>query len=141
LPVFLNSYFLKEKHQLQTIESQLSFVVQKKLDFEKYKNNLLLNKTENSIQRFLNKQNRDIELKKQQLKLAIQVQFNNNNNRLNHFENIARLSDPEVILKKGFSITLMNSKPVSDASHLQEGDIITTRFYKGEKQSQIINKK
>lgn len=47
------------------------------------------------------------------------------------------LADPRRILALGFTITLKGGLPVSDASTLQQGDIITTRFAHGEVQSEV----
>lgn len=51
-----------------------------------------------------------------------------------------RLADasPEKLLARGYSITLKNGIPITDASQLSPGDEITTRLHKGELTS-IIN--
>lgn len=53
-----------------------------------------------------------------------------------------RLKDasPEKQLARGYSITLRNGKVVKDASSLNEGDELSTRFYSGEVLSVVINK-
>jgi exonuclease VII large subunit len=50
------------------------------------------------------------------------------------------LSNPENILKKGFSITLFNNKPVTDSKTIPDKAIIETKFYKGQISSEVINK-
>lgn len=49
-------------------------------------------------------------------------------------------ASPEKLLARGYSITLKDGKPVSDASRISEGDEITTRLYRGEFIS-IVNRK
>ncbi len=51
-----------------------------------------------------------------------------------------RIADasPEQLLKRGYSITLKDGKPVSRLSELSEGDLLTTRFLDGEAQSAVV---
>jgi exodeoxyribonuclease VII large subunit len=42
-----------------------------------------------------------------------------------------KLLDPQVILKRGFSITFRNGKPVKSASELAAGDVVETRLHEG----------
>lgn len=59
-----------------------------------------------------------------------------------HIKHIAEKIDllkPENLLKKGYSLTLLNGKPVREANTLQIGDRIVTQLYKGEIESEIIN--
>jgi exodeoxyribonuclease VII large subunit len=60
--------------------------------------------------------------------------------QLEIFGNIANLSNPENILKKGFSITVFNNKPVTDSETLSDKAIIETKFYKGKISSEVIVK-
>jgi exodeoxyribonuclease VII large subunit len=55
-------------------------------------------------------------------------------------ESSIRLLDPRNTLKRGYSITLLNNKPLRDASQASAGDIITTELYQG-KISSTVNKK
>jgi exodeoxyribonuclease VII large subunit len=50
----------------------------------------------------------------------------------------ATLSDPENILKKGYSITTCHGKLVKDLTLLKKEDSIKTRFFKGSVVSKII---
>lgn len=47
-------------------------------------------------------------------------------------EQYLKLVSPETILKKGYSLTLKNSKIVKSKSEVKKGDKLTTRFYDGE---------
>ena len=49
------------------------------------------------------------------------------------------LNNPSNILRKGYSYTMNNGKPVLDASSLKEGDTITTVFFNGTAQSTVTN--
>jgi exodeoxyribonuclease VII large subunit len=60
---------------------------------------------------------------------------------LEKMEQQVQLLDPVNILKRGYSITYRAGKPVTDAAFLNNGDIITTKLYKGEIYSEIKSKK
>mgnify|MGYP000048114637 CR=1 FL=1 len=53
-------------------------------------------------------------------------------------EQQVKSSSPDLLLKKGYSITLKNGKAVTDASQLLPGDEVTTRVAKGEFKSKVI---
>lgn len=55
------------------------------------------------------------------------------------FNEMIKISDPENILKKGFTITRFNGQAVRTSSDLKTGDIITTHFHDGSTDS-IINR-
>ena len=57
--------------------------------------------------------------------------------RLDILAQRARLLDPSLLLKRGYSITLCNGKTVRNAKELKKGDTITTRFEKGEVESKV----
>lgn len=48
-------------------------------------------------------------------------------------------NNPSNILRKGYSYTVHNGKPVLDASQLSEGDTLTTVFYNGTAHSTVTN--
>jgi exodeoxyribonuclease VII large subunit len=50
---------------------------------------------------------------------------------VNGLENSVRLLDPRNVLKRGFSITLVNGKAVTDESEINSGEELTTLLYNG----------
>lgn len=56
---------------------------------------------------------------------------------IDHFEEKMQLLDPGNILRRGFSITLLNGKPVTDAAQLSEGAIIETKLFQGSVKSEV----
>jgi exodeoxyribonuclease VII large subunit len=67
----------------------------------------------------------------------LQLNLKNHQNSLVLLEQKLSLSDPSVILKKGFSLTIHNGKPVSDSEELKPGDEIETFYHKGKSTSTI----
>lgn len=52
-------------------------------------------------------------------------------NRIAQLSLRAEALDPQRLLKRGYSITLLNGKAIHDPSTLKEGDTIETRVEKG----------
>ena len=49
-------------------------------------------------------------------------------------------ASPDHLLKKGYSITLLHGKAVTDADSLKQGDELETRFLHGTVKSVVISK-
>lgn len=61
----------------------------------------------------------------------------NKKTELEHAQKNVKNLDPKNILKRGFSITLMNDKPVAHFNEVKEGDEIKTILYNGQLTSEI----
>ena len=69
--------------------------------------------------------------------LTLQNKLSVEQHRLDILEQRARLLDPSLLLKRGYSITLCNGKTIRNAKDLKIGDTITTRFEIGEVESKV----
>jgi exodeoxyribonuclease VII large subunit len=58
-------------------------------------------------------------------------------NTLRHLEEKIQIMKPENLLKKGYSLTLVNGKPIRNTANLQEGDIMQTHLFEGKIESRI----
>lgn len=58
-------------------------------------------------------------------------------NKLSFMQQLLSALDPDVVLKRGFSITTHNNKTITSSQQLQEGDIIETIFFDGKKTSTV----
>lgn len=74
------------------------------------------------------------------LQRSLENILTNQRHRLEKMEQAVKMNDPKRILSLGYSITLKDGRPVGDASQVQPGDRITTRFANGEVQSKVLNK-
>lgn len=74
------------------------------------------------------------------LELSMNNSVANYKNRLDLLRSKLLAFDPKNILQKGYSITKIYDKIITDASQLKEGDVLTTSFYNGEVKS-TVNKK
>jgi exodeoxyribonuclease VII large subunit len=61
-------------------------------------------------------------------------------NVVNRLEEQVKLLDPINILKRGYSITYVNDKPLTDSNAVNPGDKILTKLYKGYIYSEIKSK-
>jgi len=71
------------------------------------------------------------------------VHLEKQHKELHHFEEKIQLMKPENLLKKGYSLTLTEGKPISSVEGLEEGTLLETLLYKGKIESRItkIDKK
>jgi len=65
------------------------------------------------------------------LKLKLNTCLSDSRERIEHIESKARILDPKNVLKRGYSITLKDSKPIKSIDDINENDIIKTVLYEG----------
>ncbi|MFM7233417.1 MAG: exodeoxyribonuclease VII large subunit, partial [Flavobacteriales bacterium] len=58
-------------------------------------------------------------------------------NNLQHLERLVAMSDPKNILRKGYSISMLNGQPLKDISQLKSGDKVTTILANGSFESEV----
>ena len=80
----------------------------------------------------------NIKLLYERLTGAVRMRLANESHRLEMLSEKIKARDPALLLQRGYSITTVNGKAVSDASALHEGDIIETRLNKGIIKSKTI---
>ncbi len=88
-----------------------------------------------------------IDLQKDQLiverdiKRSTQKLLNQTNEQLTYMDHIVQLSDPQSILKKGFSISRINGKAISNSEDVEFNQVLITQLYKGVIKSKILKDK
>lgn len=73
-----------------------------------------------------------ISLLTQQMPTKVNLNIERRKHRLDLWEQLLKNASPEIILKRGYSLTLKEGKAVRDANQLCEGDRLTTKFAEGE---------
>ncbi|WKN30973.1 exodeoxyribonuclease VII large subunit [Porifericola rhodea] len=63
---------------------------------------------------------------KKSLQSKMQTKFTTLQNKLTSYEKFLQASDPEQILKRGFTFTTVNGKPITDVKAINEGDQLST---------------
>ncbi len=113
------------------------FIVDRFRDFEKR----VLNNSEklqSRTQHLLNFQKQKIVYLNEKLQESTVKKFTLEKNKLTNIQNSLRLLDPSNVLKRGYSITSVNGKSITDASEIKEHEILQTQFYKGVKYSKVV---
>ena len=72
-----------------------------------------------------------IEMLQQRLSTAIERMMTNQKHRLSQIELLLQSFDPQLLLSRGYSITLHHGRAVRDPQQLKAGDEIETRLEKG----------
>ena len=80
-----------------------------------------------------------IELLENRLSVAIDRRFTDQKNHLRQLELMLQGFDPQLLLSRGYSITLHNGKAVRDPQQLRPGDEIETRVEKGSFHSTVTS--
>lgn len=73
----------------------------------------------------------------QRVQPAVRSRLSSEHHRLDVLEHRARLLDPTLLLKRGYSITLHNGKAIHNANDLKIGDTITTLLEIGQIESKV----
>lgn len=72
------------------------------------------------------------------LSVALQAGLLKQQHRLDVLQQQLSLASPENLLRKGYSLTLLNGRIIKDAAGLKPGDEVVTKVYKGEFKSKIL---
>lgn len=123
---------------LSDYESRIISVISKKLKnyeelLSKYKNNYILNNPTNMYQ--VEEQKLDNLIDK--LNTNIKYKLEKNTNILENMKTKLELLNPENVLKKGYSINLIDGKIIKSTKNIKKGSILTTRLNDGEITSEI----
>ncbi|MEE4176105.1 MAG: exodeoxyribonuclease VII large subunit [Bacteroides sp.] len=108
-----------ENQHLMRLGGTLRSFSAKILQKDQYMLTALLNRLQTGTKRFVEKETRELSHRQERIKLL----------------------DPDHILKRGFSITLLNGKSIKNEEEVRPGDLIVTRLFEGSIESQVQLKK
>ena len=123
---------------LNDYKSRIISVLTKKLSFydellTKYKNNYILNNPTSMYQ--INEQKLDNLIEK--LKVNVEYRLEREQMRLENLKAKLDLLNPENILSKGYSVTLVNGKILKSINDVKPGDLVVTRLSDGKVNSRV----
>lgn len=104
-----NLLFERQETQMERVSSSFGFLASRILDRNK-----------NSLNNY-----------EQELFATGKQLLREENSALKNIANTIELLSPKNILKRGYSITRKDGKIITEASRLQEGDLVETEFYSG----------
>ena len=93
------------------------------------------------VERTLSNAKHRIELLENRLPAVTERIITNQKHKLSQIELMLQSYDPQLLLKRGYSITLMNGRAIRDPKELKVGDEIETRVEKGTIRSAVKREK
>ena len=126
----------REKERLERCITRIPARVQMRLQREDFRRERLAKRMEMAWQSRLAREQYRLELSSR-LSVALQARLLKEKHRLDLLEKSVEAASPDLLLKRGYSITLKDGKAVIDASLLKPGDRVVTRVAKGQFSSEV----
>ena len=127
----------EQKERLERFVARIPARVQMRLQNEGFRQERLVKRIHLAWQTRVMRETYRLQLDGR-LNVALQSRLQREGGRLQLLEQQVRAASPELLLQKGYSITLKNGKAVTDASALHPGDEVVTRVAKGEFKSKVL---
>ena len=157
----VNEMIVTQQNRLKIAQIQLANRTEVFLKGQQSELKQLTIGAKNKTNRFVTRQNHLLDQSGNKLNFVFREQMLKSKNRLNQFQYLIkirsietirtekknlssiqeklRLVDPQNILKRGYSLTLMNGKIVKSVKQLKEGDLLETRLSDGKVESTVEN--
>jgi exodeoxyribonuclease VII large subunit len=132
------------KRVLERIEQAETFIsryVSERIRFQQQRISQLATLIPTLALRALSDSRHRIEMTESRLPVIIERRLSDQKHLLERLSIQLQGLDPQLLLKRGYSITLHNGKAVRDPNELKVGDEIETRVEKGTIRSKVINDK
>ena len=130
------AHLSREKERLERCITRIPARVQMRLQREDFRRERLAKRMEMAWQSRLAREQYRLELSSR-LSVALQARLLKEKHRLDLLEKSVEAASPDLLLKRGYSITLKDGKAVTDASLLKPGDRVVTRVAKGQFSSEV----
>ena len=127
----------REKERLERCVSRIPSQVQMRLQRETFRQERLGKRMEMAWQPRLVREQYRLQVE-QRLMSAAGRRLEQEQHRLQLLEQRVQAASPEVLLKRGYSLTLKDGKAVTDVAQLQAGDEVETRLAKGTFRSKVL---
>lgn len=127
----------REKERLERYVSRIPTQVQMRLQREAFRQERFTKRMEMAWQTRLVREQYRLQVE-QRLMLAAGRQLEQERHRLQLLEQRVQAASPELLLKRGYSLTLKDGKAVTDVAQLQTGDEVETRLAKGTFRSKVL---
>ena len=127
----------EQKERLERFVARIPARVQMRLQNEGFRQERLVKRIHLAWQTRVMRETYRLQLDGR-LNVALQSRLQREGGRLQLLEQQVKAASPELLLQKGYSITLKNGKAVTDASALHTGDEVVTRVAKGEFKSKVL---
>ena len=129
----------KDTERCDRIMSEIRTGLNVRMKEEDLKLNMIGNKLETSPKRLISEQESHLNGIKELISRTTKHRIEKANEKLSFLEHRLTLNDPRTILKRGYSITRINGKVVTNDLETNEGDIMETLLYDG-KVTSVVKK-
>lgn len=129
----------KDTERCDRIMSEIRTRLNVRMKEEEMKLNMIGNKLETSPKRLISEQESHLNGIKELISRTTKHRIEKANEKLSFLEHRLTLNDPRTILKRGYSITRINGKVVTNDLETNEGDIMETLLYDG-KVTSVVKK-
>lgn len=129
----------KDTERCDRIMSEIRTELNVRMKEEEMKLNMIGNKLETSPQRLISDQESHLNGIKELISRTTKHRIEKANEKLSFLEHRLTLNDPRTILKRGYSITRINGKVVTNDLETNDGDIMETLLYDG-KVTSVVKK-
>lgn len=130
----------REKERLERYVSRIPSQVQMRLQREVFRQERFTKRIEMAWQTRLVREQYRLQVE-QRLMVAAGRRLEQERHRLQLLEQRVQSASPELLLKRGYSLTLKDGKVVTDVAQLQAGDEVETRLAQGTFRSKVLHKK
>ena len=135
---FILDYQLAELNRVQELESSLPRLVNERLQREKHRLELLEQSLPTRVVGRLQREQHRVELLANNVPVKATMLLQHHRHRLDMLELRLKSLDPELLLHRGYSITMVGGKVLKDASQVAEGEVIVTKLANGELYSKVL---
>ena len=129
----------KHTERCDRIMSEIRTGLNVRMKEEELKLNMIGNKLETSPKRLISEQESHLNGIKELISRTTKHRIEKANEKLSFLEHRLTLNDPRTILKRGYSITRINGKVVTNDLETNDGDIMETLLYDG-KVTSVVKK-
>ncbi|MCK4464618.1 MAG: hypothetical protein KAU83_02805, partial [Bacteroidales bacterium] len=136
-PPFVQTVIFKYVKQLNTVEKKSEFLLRSFLQTRVTSLQKLYSDFVRASEGYLLQKQHLFQTRISSLPLFCSQLLTNQHHKLDLLNKSSVYLNPENILKKGYSITYSGGKVIKDVCQLTKGNIINTKFYRGETESAI----
>ena len=122
---------LRVLERLDDASQRITYAVNQRINSQKFRIVTMMSLIPTLALRTLSDSKHRIEIMESRLPVAIERRFTDQKHRIERLSILLQGFDPQLLLSRGYSITLHNGKAVRDPKLLNPGDEIETRVEKG----------
>lgn len=137
---FLISHLATVNEHIINLTDRMGRAVQQRLENERLRLTTISTRIPTLFSLVKVKEETRLERAMQRITTALQNRLQREQHRLEMMSQRCKSVDPQIILNRGYSITTVNGKAITDQAQLKDGDTIQTRLANGTVESIVRNR-